>query len=155
MKDAIGGQIVKEFVGLRAKTYSYLKYNNDQDKKAQSTKICAIKRKLEFENYKKCLEAVQIENEVNHLEKNKTDEDSLKEDQKKFIKNNELISKRQKRFKSEKHNVFTEETNRIALSSTDDKRMQLTDSIKTYAYGINKNLVCKKEEVKCSNIIKI
>ena len=102
------------------------------------------KKKLEFENYKNCLEAVQIENKVNHLEKSKTDEDSLKEDQKKSIKNNKLISKRQKRFKSEKHNVFTEETNKIALSSTDDKRMQLTDSIKTYAYGINKNLVCKK-----------
>ena len=44
MKDEIGGQIVKEFVELRAKTYSYSKYNNDQDKKAQRTKICAIKK---------------------------------------------------------------------------------------------------------------
>ena len=32
MKDGIGGQIIKEFVGLRAKAYSYLKDNNDEEK---------------------------------------------------------------------------------------------------------------------------
>ena len=31
----------------------------------------AIKRKLKFEDYKNCSEAVQIENKINHLEKNK------------------------------------------------------------------------------------
>ena len=30
---------MKEFVGLRAKTYSYLK-DNDEDKKAKDTKKC-------------------------------------------------------------------------------------------------------------------
>ena len=35
MKDELGGQTMKEFVGLRAKTYSYLKENNDEDKKAK------------------------------------------------------------------------------------------------------------------------
>ena len=48
MKDELGGQIIKQFVGLRAKTYSYLKDNNDEDKKAKSTKKCVIKIKLEF-----------------------------------------------------------------------------------------------------------
>ena len=33
MKDELGGQIMKEFVGLRTKTQSYLKENNDEDKK--------------------------------------------------------------------------------------------------------------------------
>ena len=42
MKDELGGQIIKEFVGLRAKTYSYLKDNNDEDKKAKGKKTCVI-----------------------------------------------------------------------------------------------------------------
>ena len=33
MKDELGGQIMKEFVGLRAQTYRYLKENNDKDKR--------------------------------------------------------------------------------------------------------------------------
>ena len=33
MKDELGGQTMKEFVGLRAKTYSYLKESNDEDEK--------------------------------------------------------------------------------------------------------------------------
>ena len=38
MKDEFGGRIMKIFVGLRGKTYSYLKDNNDEDKKAKGTK---------------------------------------------------------------------------------------------------------------------
>ena len=33
MKDELVGEIMKEFVGLKAKTYSYLKGNIDEDKK--------------------------------------------------------------------------------------------------------------------------
>ena len=40
------------------------------------------------------------------------------------------------------------------LSSNNDKRMQLVDSIETYAYGTSKDLVSEKEEIKCNNIIK-
>ena len=82
MKDELGGQIMKEFVGLRAKTYSYLKDNNDEDKKSKGTKKCVIKRNLKFRDYKKCLKASQMENEINYLEKKKTDVDCLKEDKK-------------------------------------------------------------------------
>ena len=51
-------------------------------------------------------------------------------------------------------NVFTEEINKIALSSRDDKRMQSFDSIETYTYGMSRDLVSEKEEIKCRNIIK-
>ena len=46
-------------------------------------------------------------------------------------KNNKLLSKTQQRFKSEKRNVFTEEINKIALSSNGDKTIQSIDSIET------------------------
>ena len=42
MNDELGGQIMKEFVGIRAKTYSYLQDNNDIDKKTKGTKKCVI-----------------------------------------------------------------------------------------------------------------
>ena len=64
--------------------------------------------------------------------------------QNEFIKNNKLILNTKQSFKSERHNVFTEETNKIALSSSDDERMQSIDSIETYAYGKSKDLVSKK-----------
>ena len=70
---------MKEFVRLTAKTYSYLKDNNDEDKKA---KECFINVKIKFEDYKNCLEAAQIENKISCLEKHKIDVDSLKEHQK-------------------------------------------------------------------------
>ena len=66
MKDELGGQIMKGFVGLRAKTYSYLKDNNAEDKKVKSTKKCVIKRKLKLQEYKNCLEAAQIERKINY-----------------------------------------------------------------------------------------
>ena len=69
MKDELRGQIMKEFVGVTAERYGYLKGSNDEDKKAKSTKKCVIKRKLKFQDYKNCLEAVQIENKINHLQK--------------------------------------------------------------------------------------
>ena len=78
MKGEIGGKIMIKFVGLRAKTYSYLIDDGSEDKKAKGTKKCVIKRKLKFENYKTCLEATQLQNKINHLEKNKINIDSLK-----------------------------------------------------------------------------
>ena len=43
MKDDLGGQIMKQIVGLRTKTYSYLKENNDENKKVKDTKKCVIR----------------------------------------------------------------------------------------------------------------
>ena len=71
MKDKLGGKVMKKFVGLKAKTYGYLIHDRNEDKKAKDTKKCVIKRKLKFENYKNCLEANQLYNKINYLEKNK------------------------------------------------------------------------------------
>ena len=48
VKDELGGQIMKKIVGLRAKTYSYLKDNNHKDEKGKGTKKCVIKTNLRF-----------------------------------------------------------------------------------------------------------
>ena len=69
MKDELGGQIMKEFVRLRAKTYGNLKDNNDEDKKVKATKMCIIKRKLKFEDNKNRLEAAQTVDSLKELTK--------------------------------------------------------------------------------------
>ena len=102
MKDQLGGKIMTEFAALRPKTYSYLMDDVNSDKKAKGKKTCVIKRILKFNDYKCCL---------------------LK---------NEIILKSQQRFKREAHNVYTEEINKIALSSNDDKRLQTFDRITSY-----------------------
>ena len=48
MKIESCGQIMKKKFGLRAKVYSYLNDNNEEDKKAKSTKNYVIKTKLKF-----------------------------------------------------------------------------------------------------------
>ena len=93
MKEELGGKIMAEFVALRPKTYSYLTDDCKEDKKAKGKKKSLIKRRLKFNDYKDC-----------------------------FL-NNEIILKSQQRFKSERHDVYTEEVNKIALSSNDDKRL--------------------------------
>ena len=67
-----------KFVGIRAKSYSYLIDNGSRDKKAKSTKKCVIKRKLKFEICKNCLEVTQLHNKIKYPQKNKTNIDSLK-----------------------------------------------------------------------------
>ena len=66
-------------------------------------------------------------------------------DYKDCLLNNEIILKSQQRFKSEAHNVYTEEINKIALSSNDDKRLQIFDRITSYPYGATVAKVCKTE----------
>ena len=115
-EDELGGKIMIEFVELRVKTYAYLMDDDDSEhKKAKGTKKCVLKRRLMFKNYKDCL----------------------------F--NNKIILKSQQRFKSDHHNVYTEQINKIALSSNDDKRLQTFDKITTYPYGTNAFKVCESE----------
>ena len=59
--------------------------------------------------------------------------------------NNKTVYRSQERFKSYYHDVYTEEVNKIALSSNDDKRLQTFDIITTYPYGTNALKVCESE----------
>ena len=114
-KDELGGKIMKEFCALRAKTYSYLIDDNSEVKKSKGTKICLIKRELMFKKYKNCLFS------------------------------GEVILKSQQRFKSDRHKVYTEEVNKIALSSDDDKRLQTFNRVTTYPNGMPAVKVCERK----------
>ena len=61
--------------------------------------------------------------------------------------NNKTIMRSQLRFKSDHHNVYTEEVNKIALNSSDNKRLQTFDRITTYPYGTNAFKVCESERL--------
>ena len=89
--------------------------DGNSHKKAKGSKKCVIKRKIKFNDYKDCL------------------------------LNNEIILKSQQRFKSEAHNVYTEEVNKIALSSNDDKRLQTYNRTTSYLYGASVGKLCKTE----------
>ena len=87
-------------------------------KKQKALKKCVIKIKLKFEDYKICVEATQLENKINQLEKK---------------------LKSQQRFRSKKHDIFTEEVNKILLSASGNKRIQSISSMERHAYGMSKD----------------
>ena len=67
--------------------------------------------------------------------------------------NNKIIMRSQLRFKSDHHDVYTEEVNKVALNSSDNKRLQTFDRITTYLYGTNAFKVCESEmlnEIRCN-----
>ena len=59
--------------------------------------------------------------------------------------NDKIILQSQQRFKSDHEKVYTEDVNKIALSSNDDKRLQTFNMIETYPYGTIAFKVCEKE----------
>ena len=114
MKDELDGKIITEFVTLRPKTYSFLTDDGKEDKKAKGTKKCVIKKMIKFK------------------------------DNKKRLLNDEVMLKPQQRFISKKHDAYTENINKIALSNNDDKRIVSSNKITCYPYGyVLKNYVLK------------
>ena len=69
--------------------------------------------------------------------------------------NNNTILRSQLRFKSDLHNVYTEEVNKIALNSNDDKRLQTFDRVTTYPYGTTAYKVCESEMVAIKKCISL
>ena len=84
-------------------------------KKSKGKNIYIIKQETIFENYKNCLFNVEV------------------------------ISKQQERFKSDHHKVYTENINKTALSSDDDKRLQTFNRVTRYPYGALAIEVCESE----------
>ena len=116
-KDELSGKIVTEFCALRAKAYAYKLDDDTEMKKAKGTKKCIVKREITFKNYVDAL---------------------FKDD---------VIIRSQQRFRSDHHKVYTEEVNKIALSSNDDKRIQTFDKVTTFSYGTNVFKVCENEKL--------
>ena len=105
MKDEAGGKIIEEFVGLRAKLYSYKMFEGKEEKKCKGIKKSVIKKNISFENYKECL----------------------------FSEKPQM--RKMNVIRSHKHEIFSETVNKIALSANDDKRIILEDKISTLSYG--------------------
>ena len=91
-KDEAGGKVIDEFVGLRAKLYSYKMFEGEESKKCKGVKKSVVKKSIAHEDYTKCL---------------LTGKEQLR-------KMNVITSY--------KHVVHTEETNKVALSPDDDKK---------------------------------
>ena len=115
MKDELGGHPMKEFIGLRPKSYAHLIDDGKIGKRAKGVKKCVTKKNLRFNDYKDCL-----------------------------IKNIKIM-RSQQLFKSERHVVSTIQMKKIALSNTDDKRLMDFNRITTHAYGTNVGKICKNE----------
>ena len=114
-KDELNGNVVTEFAALASKLYAFLDDKDKCEKKAKGVKKCVIKKVLQFDNYNYSLLS------------------------------DKTIRTIQQRFKNDYHIITTEETNKIALSRKDDKRIQLFDGIHTYLYGIDKDLLNELE----------
>ena len=103
-KDEVAGKQITHFVGLRPKLYSYKVEDEKELKKCKGIKKNVIKKKLDFDDYVKCL----------------------------FTGEKEMRS--MKIIRSENHDIYSKEVNKVALSNQDDKRQVLNDNIHTLAF---------------------
>ena len=104
-KDEVGGKVIDEFVGFRPKLYSYKMFEGEESKKCKGVKKSVVKKSIAHEDYKKCL----------------------------FTGKEQL--QRMNIIRSHKHEVYTEEINKIALCPGNDKRHILEDGVHTLALG--------------------
>ena len=83
---------MQKFVGLRAKLYSYKMYQSNKEEKCyKGVKQYVVKNEISFQDYKNCL----------------------------FSRKDPMRAMNV--IKSHKHEVYTEQVNKIALSANDDK----------------------------------
>ena len=103
-KDEVSGKQITHFVGLRPKLYSFKIEDEKELKKCKGIKKNVIKKELDFDAYVNCL----------------------------FTDKKEMRT--MKIIKSEKHDIYSKEVNKVALSNQDDKREILEDKIHTLAF---------------------
>ena len=105
MKDECNGEIMDELAALRAKLYAAKMHNGDEDKKCKGINKTVTKNDIAFEDYKNVL----------------------------FNRTTQM--RKMNVIRSHKHEIYTEEINKIALNGDDDKRIVMEDRIHTLAYG--------------------
>ena len=102
-KDEVAGQQITHFVGLRPKLYSFKVEDSGLTKKCTGVKKNVVKKNIKFEDYVHCLFSGE-----------------------KQVRSMKII-------RSENHNIYSKEVNKIALSNEDDKRTVLEDKVHTLA----------------------
>ena len=102
-KDEVAGKQITCFVGLRPKLYSFRIEEDKEVRKCKGIKKNVIKKKLDFDDYVQCL----------------------------FTGRKEM--RKMKIIRSEKHEIYSKEVNKVALSNEDDKRTTLFGKLKTEA----------------------
>ena len=102
-KDEVAGKQITCFVGLRPKLYSFRIEEDKEVRKCKGIKKNVIKKKLDFDDYVQCL----------------------------FLGEKEM--RKMKIIRSEKHEIYSKEVNKVALSNEDDKRTTLFGKLKTEA----------------------
>ena len=103
-KDEVAGKQITHFVGLRPKLYSYKVEDEKELKKCKGIKKNVVKKSIDFDDYVKCLFSGEKEMRKMNI------------------------------IRSEKHDIYSKEVNKIALSNQDDKRQVLEDKIHTLAF---------------------
>ena len=103
-KDKASEKQIAEFVGLRAKLYSYKMLEGEEKKKCKGIKQVVVKKNITHDDYKQCLFS-----------------------QKELMRSMNVI-------RSHHHKIYGEAINKVALSANDDKRVITDDEIHTLAY---------------------
>ncbi|KAL4108153.1 hypothetical protein QTP88_018399 [Uroleucon formosanum] len=123
-KDELNGKIMTEFIGLRSKLYSHRILDTEKEiKKAKGVKKNVVENKICFNDFENCLLTKES----------------------KYVKQN--------LFRTKKHDIFTVEQNKKALSVYDDKRFILDNGIDTLAWGHYKTNIDRNDFVNHLNTL--
>ena len=102
-KDEVAGRQITHFVGLKPKLYSFKIEESKTNKKCKGVKKAVVKKKIEFEDYVRCLFKGEKQMRTMNI------------------------------IRSENHDIYSKEVNKLALSSDDDKRILCKDKVNTKA----------------------